>query len=165
MIWKFLEDVFVGESMVYMRYFIFVEQVEREGFYNIVKFFRVIVYVEFVYVKNYFIVFGKFGKIFENLQMGIEGEIFEVEEMYFVYKNFVEFQEEKDVVRMIYYVFEVEKIYVEFYKKVKEKVEKGEDIEIKRVYICLVCGYMVVDEVFEYCFVCGVLRDKFVVFE
>lgn len=66
---------------------------------------------------------------------------------------------------MIYYVFEVEKIYVEFYKKVKEKVEKGEDIEIKRVYICLVCGYMVVDEVFEYCFVCGVLRDKFVVFE
>lgn len=41
--------------------------------------------------------------------MGIEGETFEVEEMYPVYKNSAEFQEEKDAVRTTHYALEAEK--------------------------------------------------------
>ncbi|ASJ07310.1 rubrerythrin family protein [Thermococcus pacificus] len=162
---KFLEDAFAGESMAHMKYLIFAEQAEREGYPNIAKLFRAIAHAEFVHAKNHFIALGNLDKTPENLQAGIDGETFEVEEMYPVYKNTAEFQGEKDAVRTTHYALEAEKIHAELYKKAKEKAESGEDIEIKRVYICPVCGYTAVDEVPEYCPVCGAPRDKFVVFE
>jgi len=39
---KFLEDAFAGESMAHMKYLIFAEQAEKEGFPNIAKLFRAI---------------------------------------------------------------------------------------------------------------------------
>ena len=162
---KFLEDAFAGESMAHMKYLIFAEQAEKEGFPNIAKLFRAIAYAEFVHAKNHFIALGNLGKTPENLQAGIDGETYEVEEMYPVFKKAAEFQGEKDAVRTTHYALEAEKIHAELYKAAKEKAESGEDIEIKKIYICPVCGYTAVDEAPEYCPVCGAPREKFVVFE
>ncbi|MCD6524833.1 MAG: rubrerythrin family protein [Thermococcus sp.] len=162
---KFLEDAFAGESMAHMKYLIFAEKAEKEGFPNIAKLFRAIAYAEFVHAKNHFIALGKLGKTEENLQTGIDGETYEVEEMYPVFKKAAEFQGEKDAVRTTHYALEAEKIHAELYKKAKEKAEHGTDVEIERIYICPVCGYTAVDEAPEKCPVCGVPRDKFVVFE
>ncbi|ASJ03021.1 rubrerythrin [Thermococcus profundus] len=162
---KFLEEAFAGESMAHMKYLIFAEKAEKEGYPNIAKLFRAIAHAEFVHAKNHFIALGKLGKTPENLQAGIDGETFEVEEMYPVYNNAADFQGEKDAVRTTRYALEAEKIHAELYKKAKETAEGGKDIEIERVYICPVCGYTAVDEAPEYCPVCGAPRDKFVVFE
>lgn len=162
---KFLEEAFAGESMAHMRYLIFAEQAEREGYHNIAKLFRAIAHAEFVHAKNHFVALGKLGKTPENLQAGIEGETFEVEEMYPVYNNTAEFQEETDAVRTTNYALEAEKIHAKLYEKAKETAESGKDLDIRRVYICPVCGYTAVDEAPEYCPVCGAPRDKFVVFE
>ncbi|WP_258084170.1 rubrerythrin family protein [Thermococcus thermotolerans] len=162
---KFLEDAFAGESMAHMRYLIFAEQAEKEGFPNIAKLFRAIAHAEFVHAKNHFIALEHLGKTPENLQAGIDGETYEVEEMYPVFKNAAEFQGEKDAVRTTHYALEAEKIHAELYAKAKELAESGKDIEIKKVYICPVCGYTAVDEAPEYCPICGAPRDKFVVFE
>ncbi len=162
---KFLEEAFAGESMAHMRYLIFAEQAEREGYHNIAKLFRAIAHAEFVHAKNHFVALGKLGKTPENLQAGIEGETFEVEEMYPVYNNTAEFQEETDAVRTTNYALEAEKIHAKLYEKAKETAESGKDLDIRRVYICPVCGYTAIDEAPEYCPVCGAPRDKFVVFE
>ncbi|WP_457742524.1 rubrerythrin family protein [Thermococcus sp.] len=162
---KFLEEAFAGESMAHMKYLIFAEHAEKEGFSNVAKLFRAIAYAEFVHAKNHFIALGKLGKTSENLQTGIEGETFEVEEMYPVYKNSAEFQEEKEAVRTTHYALEAEKIHAELYENAKKKTEEGEDVEIKKVYICPVCGYTAVDEAPERCPVCGLPGEKFVVFE
>ncbi len=162
---KFLEDAFAGESMAHMKYLIFAEQAEKEGFHNIAKLFRAIAHAEFVHAKNHFIALGKLGKTPENLQAGIDGETYEVEEMYPVFHNAAEFQDEKDAVRTTHYALEAEKIHAELYRKAKELAESGEDMEIKRVYICPVCGYTAVDEAPDRCPVCGVPKEKFVVFE
>ncbi|WP_457741314.1 rubrerythrin family protein [Thermococcus sp.] len=162
---KFLEDAFAGESMAHMKYLIFAEKAEKEGFPGIAKLFRAIAYAEFVHAKNHFIALGKLGKTEENLKEAIAGETFEVEEMYPVYKNSAEFQEEKEAVRSTHYALEAEKLHAELYEKAREKAEKGEDIEVKKVYICPVCGYTAVDEVPERCPVCGLSGEKFVVFE
>ena len=162
---KFLEDAFAGESMAHMRYLIFAEKAEKEGFSNIAKLFRAIDHAEFVHAKNHFVALGNLGKTPENLQAGIEGETYEVEEMYPVFKKAAEFQGEKDAVRTTNYALEAEKIHADLYKKAKEMAESGKDLEIKKVYICPVCGYTAVDEAPEYCPVCGAPRDKFVVFE
>lgn len=162
---KFLEEAFAGESMAHMKYLIFAEQAEKEGYPNIAKLFRAIAYAEFVHAKNHFIALGKLGKTPENLQEGINGETYEVEEMYPVFKNAAEFQGERDAIRTTHYALEAEKIHADFYAKAKERAEKGEDFEINKVYICPVCGYTVVDEIPEKCPVCGVPGDKFVIFE
>ncbi|MCX7661533.1 MAG: hypothetical protein N2Z79_02470 [Candidatus Omnitrophica bacterium] len=47
------------------------------------------------------------------------------------------------------------------YKKAKELVLKGKDIELRDIYICSVCGYTVEREVHEYCPICGVGRKIF----
>lgn len=162
---KFLEDAFAGESMAHMKYLIFAEQAEKEGFPNIAKLFKAIAHAEFIHAKNHFIALGNLGKTLENLQTGIDGETYEVEEMYPVFKNAAEFQGEKEAVRTTHYALEAEKVHAELYKKAKELAESGKDIEAKKVYICPVCGYTALDEVPEKCPVCGVPGDKFVVFE
>ncbi|HDZ36577.1 MAG TPA: rubrerythrin family protein [Thermococcus sp.] len=162
---KFLEDAFAGESMAHMKYLIFAEQAEKEGYPNIAKLFRAIAHAEFIHAKNHFIALGNLGKTPENLQTGIDGETYEVEEMYPVFKNAAEFQGEKEAVRTTHYALEAEKVHAELYKKAKELAESGKDIEAKKVYICPVCGYTALDEVPEKCPVCGVPGDKFVVFE
>ena len=162
---KFLEDAFAGESMAHMRYLIFAEKAEQDGFSNIAKLFRAIAHAEFVHAKNHFVALGNLGKTPENLQAGIDGETYEVEEMYPVFKKTAEFQGEKGAVRTTNYALEAEKIHADLYKKAKEMAESGKDLEIKKVYICPVCGYTAVDEAPEYCPVCGAPRDKFVVFE
>ncbi|WP_457751665.1 rubrerythrin family protein [Thermococcus sp.] len=162
---KFLEEAFAGESMAHMKYMIFAEQAEKEGFPDVAKLFRAIAYAEFVHAKNHFIALGKLGKTPENLQVGIEGETFEVEEMYPVYKNSAEFQEEKEAVRSMHYALEAEKIHAQLYEDAKKKAEEGQDVKIKKVYICPVCGYTAVDDAPERCPVCGLPGEKFVVFE
>jgi len=162
---KFLEDAFAGESMAHMKYLIFAEQAEKEGYPNVAKLFRAIAYAEFVHAKNHFVALGKLGKTPENLQEGIDGETYEVDEMYPVFKKVAEFQGEKEALRTTHYALEAEKIHAELYEEAKERVESGKDIEIKKVYICPVCGYTAVDEAPEYCPVCGAPREKFVVFD
>lgn len=162
---KFLEEAFAGESMAHMKYLIFAEQAEKESYPNIAKLFRAIAHAEFIHAKNHFIALGHLGKTLENLQAGMDGETYEVEEMYPVFKNAAEFQNEKDAVRTTHYALGAEKIHAELYRKAKEKAEGGEDIEINNVYICPVCGYTAVDEVPEKCPVCGLPGKKFVVFD
>jgi len=162
---KFLEDAFAGESMAHMKYLIFAEKAEKEGFPKIAKLFRAIAYAEFVHAKNHFIALGNLGETPKNLQVGIDGETYEVEEMYPVYKNAAEFQGEKEAVRTAHYALEAERIHAGLYAKAKEKAEKGVDIEVEKVYICPVCGYTAVDDVPDYCPICGTPKDRFVVFE
>ena len=45
---KFLEDAFAGESMAHMKYLIFAEQAEKEGFPNIAKLSTTIAHAQFI---------------------------------------------------------------------------------------------------------------------
>ena len=162
---KFLSEAFAGESQAHMRYMIFAEVAEKEGFPNIAKLFRAIAFAELVHAKNHLKALGNVKDTVENLQMAIDGETFEVEEMYPAYKAVAELQGEKEAVRSTHYALEAEKIHAELYKKAKELAEQKKDIKIKKIYICPVCGYTAVDEAPEKCPVCGVPKEKFVIFE
>ncbi len=161
---KFLEEAFAGESMAHMKYLIFADEAERQGKPRLAKLFRAIAYAEFVHARNHFRVLGKIGSLEENIQMGIDGETFEIEEMYPVYENAAQFQEEADAARSMHFAIEAEKIHADMYKKAKELIEKGDDYTAEKVYICPVCGYTTEDEVPEKCPVCGLPGEKFVEF-
>lgn len=158
---RFLSDAFAGESMAHMKYLIFQEIAEKEGFKNIARLFKAISYAEFVHARNHLKNLGIVGKTGENLQVGIDGETFEVEEMYPVYNKTAILQEEKGAELSTHYALEAEKIHAKLYKMAKEKALENKDIEINDIYICPVCGYTHVGEPPDRCPVCGVKKDKF----
>lgn len=162
---EFLSTAFAGESQAHMKYMAFSSVAEKEGFKNVAKLFKAISYAEQVHATNHARNLGLIGKTAENLQEAIDGESFEVEEMYPAYDSVAKLQEEKGAVKSIHYALEAEKIHAEMYTDAKEAVVDGKDIEIAEVYICPVCGFTVIGDAPDNCPVCGVAKSKFVVFE
>lgn len=159
-----LEAAFAGESQAHMKYLIFADIAEKEGKSNIARLFRAISYAEQVHATNHFRELGNIGKTPDNLQAAIEGETFEVEEMYPAYDVVAKLQEEKGAEKSIKYAIEAEKLHAKMYKDAKDAAEKGTDIDVESVYICPVCGYTSINEVPDKCPVCGVPKEKFVKF-
>lgn len=158
---KSLQEAFAGESMAHMKYTIFAEQAEKEGRKGIARLFRAIAYAEFVHARNHARNLGYIGNTVENIQAGIDGETFEIEEMYPAYMAIAELQEEKGAQQSIHYAEEAEKIHAEMYKEAKERAENGQDIEDEEIYVCPVCGYTHRGKPPEKCPVCGIPSERF----
>ncbi len=161
---KFLEDAYAGESQAHMKYLIFAEVADQEGFSNIARLFRAIAYAEFVHAKNHLRALGGIGSTVENLKAAIAGESYEVEEMYPVFNNAAKFQGEKEAERSTYYALSAEKIHAELYEKARVLSEGGKDLELREVYTCPVCGFPAVDDAPESCPICGAKGEIFVKF-
>lgn len=136
-----LNDAFSGESMAHMKYIIFSDIAKKEGYSNAARLFEAIAYAERVHAGNHAKFLGLLGKTADNLQKGVDGESFEIEEMYPVYKNTAILQGEKAAELSNHYALEAEKIHRTMYAESKKDIEKGEDIKLGEVYVCPVCGY------------------------
>jgi len=156
-----LNSAFAGESMAHMRYLIFADVAEQEGFPNVAKLFRAISYAEQVHATNHYRELGMITESAKNLQVAIDGETYEVEDMYPAYNAVAKLQREKGAERSTHYALEAEKIHASMYQQAKQAVESGKDIEIGNIYICSVCGYTVEGEAPERCPICGVPRERF----
>jgi rubrerythrin len=171
----FLHSAYGGESMAHMRYHLWGDEAQKEGFPNIVKLFEAISYAERVHATNHFReigggiegatvtaggVFGP-GKTVDNLQGAIMGELHEVEQMYPVYLNAAEFQEEKGAQKSFHFALEAEKIHAELFKQAQLAARQGKDIQLRSVHICPVCGNTVLDEAPDFCPVCGAKKEVY----
>lgn len=170
-----LRSAFAGESQAHMRYLIYGDKAEKEGFPNVARLFRAIAYAEQVHATNHFqqlreakgpaltvagAGFG-LGPSADNLDVAIEGEDFEVAEMYPVYKAAAEFQGEKGAVRSFDWAWQAEQIHAAMYKEAKAAVLAGKDYEVGPVYICSVCGHTVAGRLPDRCPVCNAVREKY----
>ncbi len=157
---RFLGEAFAGESQAHMRYLIFANKAREEGFENVARLFEAIAFAEFVHARNHFEALGNLSETKDNLQVAIDGENWEVNEMYPAYNAVAELQNESKAKRSIHYALEAEKIHSALYTKAKQAVEEGKDITIGEIYICSVCGYTT-DSKVDRCPVCGANFDKF----
>ena len=161
---KNLRDAFAGESQAHMKYLVFAGRAEQEDKPNVARLFRAIAYAEQVHATNHLKTLGDVGSTEDNLQAAIDGENFEVEEMYPAYDAVAKLQEEKGAVRSVHYAIEAEKIHSAMYTQARQKVKEGKDIDIGEVSICPVCGYTHEEDPPDACPVCGVSKQKFVKF-
>jgi rubrerythrin len=174
----FLRSAYGGESMAHMRYITWGNLAEKEGFPNIGRLFRAISYAEQVHANNHFrelntrtgdytvaagAVFGT-GSLVDNLQGAINGELHEVEQMYPVYLQTAQFQEEKGAGRSFHFALEAEKIHAKLFKDAQDAALEGKDLQLKSVNICPVCGHTVLDEIPDHCPVCGTKREMYIAF-
>ncbi|MGI5906747.1 MAG: rubrerythrin family protein [Candidatus Pararuminococcus gallinarum] len=174
----FLHSAYAGESMAHMRYLNWGEIANKEGFPNVSRLFRAIAYAEQVHATNHFreidgktadtsvtagSVFGN-NKTVDNLQGAITGELHEVEQMYPVYFNAAEFQNEAGAKRSFHFALEAEKIHAQLFQKALDAVKAGKDIDLKAIYVCPVCGHTILDEAPEKCPVCGTSKTSYIKF-
>ncbi|MEM2970237.1 MAG: rubrerythrin family protein [Candidatus Bathyarchaeia archaeon] len=156
-----LKIAFAGESQAHMRYLIFARKAEEEGYLNVARLFRAIAYAEQVHATNHYDVLGMIRGSSDNLQVAIDGETYEVNEMYPAYNAVAKLQEEKGAQRTTDWALQAENVHAGMYQKAKQAVARGEDIKLDTIYICDICGYTVEGEAPSRCPVCGASKDKF----
>ena len=156
-----LKSAFSGESQAHMKYTIFADKAEEEGFKNIARLFRAIAFAEMVHASNHLNTLNGSNLTIDNLDNAIEGENFEVNEMYPAYKAVAELQDEKKAEKSMHYALEAEKIHAALYSEAKDSVRLAKDLDIGDVHICPVCGHTVVGKTPERCPICGIQGDRF----
>lgn len=170
-----LRNAHGGESMAHMRYMIWGDKAAEEGFPNVARLFRAITLAEQVHASNHFrelrnevggyvcnsaAVFG-LGTTSPNLQGAIDGETFEITEMYPTYLETAKFQGEKGAQRSFHYALSAEKQHAVMFQKAKKAVDSGKDIKLGPVQICTVCGWTQEGDPPDVCPICGAKKEKF----
>ena len=159
-----LEAAFAGESQAYMKYVVFSDKAAREGLPNIARLFKAIAYAEQIHATSHFKTLKGVGKTADNLAAAIDGETYEVEEMYPAFIEVAKLQNERAAARSSTWALEAEKIHAGMYSSAKTAVDAGNDAEVGQVYVCSVCGWTGEGEPPDQCPLCKVKKEKFVVF-
>jgi len=173
-----LRSAYGGESMAHMRYRTWGTKAEEEGFKNVARLFKAIAFAEEIHANNHFrelkdekgdflvASMAGFGltSTSENLQGAIDGENFEIEQMYPAYIAVAKAQNEKGGLLSFHYAVEAEKIHSAMFTAAKNAVDQGVDMELGDVQICTVCGHTVDGSIPDKCPICGVTHESFVTF-
>ena len=129
-----LRNAHGGESMAHMRYKVWGDVAQREGFQNVARLFRAISSAETIHATNHFLelkseagdslcasmaVFG-LGSTSQNLQGGINGETYEITEMYPTYLETAKFQGEKGRSRVSIMPFRLRKRMLPYFRKLRQ---------------------------------------------
>ncbi|MFP4056367.1 MAG: rubrerythrin family protein [Candidatus Brocadiia bacterium] len=174
-----LRSAFGGESMAHMRYLVWGGKAAEEGFPNVARLFRAIAHAERAHATNHFAALreeaGGFlvdsmagfglGNTSENLAGAIEGETFEVEEMYPAYQQVAQAQAEREAVKSFHYALSAEQVHAQMYTQAKEAVDAGQDIELGPIQICENCGHTIEGDVPAKCPICAVGPERYTTFD
>jgi len=171
-----LRNAFSGESQAKMRYEVYSEVAENEGYPNVARLFKAISYAEKVHATNHLrrspeeagssVAESPYGvgDTVANLQKGIDGETFEIQEMYPAYLEVAKLQGEGAAKKSFEWALKAEKIHAKMYQDAKDEVEQGNDPDIGEVHVCSVCGHTVEGEAPDVCPVCDT-EDNYKKFE
>lgn len=159
-----LKEAFAGESQAHMKYAIFADVAEKEGYLEVARLFHAIAYAERVHATNHLRELGDVGQTAQNLKSAEAGETYEVQQMYPAFKEVARLQGEKGAVRSTHYALEAEKLHIDLYHDAAEMVLAGHDIEGRPVYVCPTCGFTVVGDPPAKCPVCGEPSQNFAKF-
>ncbi len=156
-----LHEAFAGESMAHMKYNIWADKAEAEGKKEVARLFRAVARAERVHATNHWRTLGMIKGSTDNVQGGIDGETYEITEMYPAFKTVAELQEENGAIRSTYWALETEKIHADMYKRAKEALLAGKDASFGKIHICPVCGYTMEGEAPDICPICNAKKDTF----
>jgi rubrerythrin len=168
-----LRSAYGGESQAHMRYLLYSERAEKK-FPNVARLFQATSYAEKIHAGSHYInirskgdaavtsgaIFGTTSTS-EDLQAGINGETFEVNEMYPAYLAVANFQGEKAAANSFTWAMEAEKTHLALYEKAKKAVDQGKDANLGPINVCSVCGYTIEGEAPDKCPICNAKKDKF----
>ncbi len=173
-----LRSAFGGESQAHMRYLVYADKAKEEGFNNVSRLFTAVSDAERVHATNHFKTMADVGGAFlvpsmagfglgstlNNLDVAIEGETFEINEMYPAYIAVAKDQNEADAVESLRRAFVTEKVHAKMYEKAKSAVSSGKDMELGVVQICQECGWTIEGDAPDKCPICQKPKEYFKAF-
>ena len=173
-----LISAFAGESQAHMRYLLYGDRADDKGYPNVARLFRAIAYAEKIHAGNPYkniqhkgdsttISGALFGSrtVVEDLQNGIDGEHYEVDEMYLAFMEVAKLQKEYAAEISFRFAWEAEKTHAAFYEQAMDAVQNEKDLELNDVGVCIVCGYTVEGEPPERCPICKAKKERFQIFQ
>jgi rubrerythrin len=138
-----LRSAYAGESQAHMRCGIYSQRAEEQGLPNIARLFGAVAYAKRVHASNHYrnitsqggavtVSVAGFGSRTtpEDLQIGIDGEDFEVNEMYPAHLEVAHVQKEYAAEISFWYAWEAERTYAKFFRRAKEAVDSGGALEL-----------------------------------
>jgi rubrerythrin len=169
-----LISAYAGESQAHVRYLLYADRADQKGYPNIARLFTAVAFAEKVHAGNHYkniqhkgeastfsgALFGS-RTVEEDIQNGIDGEHFEVDEMYPSYMEVAKAQKEYAAEISFRFAWEAEKTHAAFYERALEAVQNEKDLDLGQVSVCEVCGYTVEGEPPERCPICKAKKDKF----
>ena len=119
-----------------------------------------------VHARNHFQALGDIKPTLENLQTAIEGENYEIEEMYPAFDTVAKLQGELESVQSIHFAIEAEKPHSLMFSEALDVVKNKAplDIEATDIQICPNCGYTIRGGIQNNCIICGNLKGNFKLF-
>ena len=156
-----VQDAFAGESQANRKYLFFGEKADKEGHKQIARLFRAAADAETAHARNHLNVIQGIKSTKENLQAAVSGENHEFTEMYPGFIKQAETDGVKEAIGSFDLANQVEEIHHTMFLDFLGKLEQGEVIEEKPIYVCQYCGNTVEGEAPDKCPVCGVPKKMF----
>jgi len=160
-----LQTAFAGESQANRKYLFFAEKAEQEGYKQIAKLFRAAADAETVHARNHLKVMQGIKSTRENLLAARGGENYEFTEMYPEFIKQAEAEGNDKAKDSFDLANKVEQIHHGLFDTALIKIEKGETIGDKPIYVCQYCGTTVEGEAPEKCPICGAPKKTFKLIE
>ena len=139
-----LKSAFAGESMARNKYTFFAQVAKKEGYHYIAKLFEETANDERRHAKDLFKLLNALGDTIANLKGAIEGEDYEVNEMYATFAREAKEEGYKEAAILFNTIAKVEAHHRDRYRRILDMIEKG--IVYKREepikWKCSVCGYV-----------------------
>jgi rubrerythrin len=157
-----MQNALAGESQAHVRYRNFSERAGKDGFANVARLFAAAAASEEIHASNHLKALEGVQATAANLAAAVDGENFEVEDMYPSYIAVAEKQEERTALRSMHHALEAEKIHLDLYRRAAASVAEGKDIGAVEYYICPVCGYTMEGAAADVCPFCGTKHDKYI---
>ncbi len=158
---KNMQEAFSGESQANRRYLAFSEKAAEEGYSHIARLFRAIASSETVHATNHLKAMGGIRSTLENVEGSLKGEQDEYMNMYPMFMDQAKRDSNSEALKSFFWANEAEKTHGEFYERALNALKGGEDLELKDLYVCSVCGFTVEAEPPEKCPTCGEGKEKF----
>jgi rubrerythrin len=156
-----LMAAFAGESQANRKYLAYAKKAEKDGFPQVARVFRAAAAAETVHAHAHFRVYGGVNSTVDNVKAAIEGEHYEFTKMYPEFLEIAKEEGRKAAERSFDFANQVEKIHHELYSKALEAVARAQDLPVKPMFVCEVCGYTVEDGTPDICPICGASHKRF----
>ncbi|ACL15683.1 rubrerythrin family protein [Methanosphaerula palustris] len=154
-------EAFAGESQANRKYLAFSEKAVGEGFANVGKLFLAASEAEAIHARRLLQVLGAVKSTATNLEGSVEGETHEYTEMYPQFVRDAEAEGRMDAVMAFKHAMKAEEVHAGLYKQAVEAVKSGKDFEAQTIYLCPICGNIVVDTVPDKCPICNAKGSLF----
>ncbi len=159
-----VKGAYAGESQAHVKYAVFSEKAKLENLPNIGRLFAAASYAEQVHATAHLRVLKGIGSTVENLGGAIEGEAFEVAEMYPAFIAVAEAQGEPSAKTSFSRAMEAEKVHHDLYAKSREAAAAGKDADLADIWVCSGCGWTGEGEAPDKCPLCGALQSMLIKF-